>query len=210
MPPRGKVPFITHGDRLVADSGSIFAYLTRTFGNADGTIGPKRLRASSSLPAERAAKLHAVRRMLESHTYFAACQWVFMEPAGWAETSRITMPGVPEPMRSVLKLVMRRGMYDGNQAAAGGIGRKTWREVEAEIAEDLQAVAALLGDGPYVGGDVITDGELPILAALWCFRYPLSLDSPLGARFAAHPSLVAYAERGARELFADRLAALSH
>ena len=97
--PRGKLPYLTHGDRTIADSALILDYL------AEAGLAS----LDAELSREQGAELCALRSMLESDLYFLLLRLRWQNPQGWAayrgpigESIRTT--GVPGP---ILPLVLR-------------------------------------------------------------------------------------------------------
>ena len=79
--PKGKMPFITHGDRVIADSSFILDYLIRTFGLEQ-----------FSLPVAEGV---AFQRMIEEFLYFSLLYSRWIDPRGWAVVQRDFSPLFP-------------------------------------------------------------------------------------------------------------------
>jgi glutathione S-transferase len=181
--PKGKVPYVDLGDgTLMGDSQLIIAELERR-----RTAAGKPALDAGLAPRD-AAVGHAMRRMLEEGFYYVMLhqRWT---PEDHYEVMRAEFkkfaPGF------VLPLVRR----DIKKRVHGqGTGRHELAESADFGAADLDAVADLLGDQPFLFGDA------PRVADCVAFAFVESilafpLESPLRQRAAARANLVAYRAR---------------
>jgi glutathione S-transferase len=135
--PKGKAPFIEDGGRRLGDSGMIIEHLSRTRG-IDLDAGLDR--------AARADQL-AFRRLLEEHFYFILAWSRWIDPEGWRSVRPGMFGFLPPGPRHVVAGLVRRDMR--RVLAGQGIGRHSREEIYALGRADLEAVSALLGDGPF-------------------------------------------------------------
>lgn len=146
--PKGKLPAIKIGDRLIGDSSLIQTLLEGERGaDFDGSL--------SSL--ER-AEAEAYRKLAEEWLYFANLyvRWV-VRP----EITKEFFNDVPAVLRGIVFGLavrsVRKTLY------AQGIGRHTSDEVYAFGKRALDALAARIGNGPFFFGQRFTSVD----AALW-------------------------------------------
>ena len=184
--PRGKLPVLLDGDRVVPDSAHIQRHLEEHHGvDFDGAL----------TDAEQATAT-AFRRLIEHHFYFIAgnLRWN-MHP----EAVRDAYFGdMPVPVRRLVFPLILRGV--NKTARMQGLGRHTREELIRFAAEDIDAVAAQLGDRPFFLGERPTS----IDASLYGMLHTLldcELRTPLVDEAERHPNLRPYADRMTARLF---------
>lgn len=146
--PKGKLPALDLGDRVIGDSSLIQSYLETEHGiDFDGDLTPR----------ERADAL-AYRKLAEEWLYFANLyvRWV-VRP----EVTKAFFESVPAPLRSLVFGLSVRSVR--RTLKAQGIGRHTAEEVYAFGIEALDALAVRIGAGPFFFGERFTSVD----AALW-------------------------------------------
>jgi len=74
--PKGKLPYIEDGGKVVADSSFIIEYLKSTYGGA----------LDAKLTPVENAQAVALKRMMEENLYWALVYSRWVEPQGWAVT----------------------------------------------------------------------------------------------------------------------------
>lgn len=188
--PKGKLPFIVDDDgRTIADSGDIIAYLEAT--------GPRPLDAD--LSPQRRAIAHLVTRTMEESTYFAAVYDRWLIDANWPRLRAVMRADLPAALRWIVPILIRRKIR--RDLLGQGYGRHTAPQVYARGAADIAAVAAALGDSPFLGGDQPASAD----ASLYAFLVGLldaGFDGPLTDAARAQPNLLAYHQRMAAHLAA--------
>ncbi len=180
--PKGKVPYVELDGKVMGDSQLIIEELERRLA-AEGKPS-----LDAGLPARDAAIGHVVRRTLEEGTYFVSLYVRWRLAAGYAATRDELKKLVPG---FVLPLV-RRGQVQ--KLHEQGTGRHTTEEVMAIGAADLDAVAELLGDRPFLLGDAPRTVDCTLYAFVEAtLGFPV--DTPLRQRALARANLVAYRQR---------------
>lgn len=193
--PKGKAPFIVHGDQTIADSSNIIAYLKEAFGDPlDAHLTPEQ-RALGTL----------VQRTLEEHTYWVAMYFRWVANDGWKATRTLFEGLIPTPIRQIAVPIIRRSV---KKAAWGqGLSRHDRAEIIARGKADLDAVLTLMGDKPYVLGDRPTSHDAFLFGLLINgteARYQGELiDNELTAYCRAQPRIVDYVQRIKRAYWAD-------
>lgn len=185
--PKGKLPYIDDDGTIVADSAAILQHLEKKATTPlDAGLDP------AALP-----RAHVLRRMLEESLYWSLLYSRWVDDDGWAVLGPKIAKMLPAAVRWFLPGVVRGKVKSAAQAQ--GHARHGRDEVYAMGAADLDALAAMLGDGPWLLDDQPRTIDVVAYAflanVLWWDR-----PSPLAAAAKKHPTLVAYAER-ARERF---------
>lgn len=193
--PKGKLPYLRDGDRVVADSTFIRWHLEQQRG----------IDFDRHLSAERRGFCWAVERMLENHTYWAAAYERWMVDAN-LRTYITQLPFVPKLARNALGAAVGKARV-ARQLNAHGIGRHTRDEIHRRVAPDFAAVAALLGEHDYVGGAKPCGADATVFAFVdggLCDAF----ESPMRQMILAHPTLPRYVAR-MRERYYPELSANS-
>jgi glutathione S-transferase len=169
-PPRsasGKIPYIELPEGgFLSDSSAIVEHLSRERGvDLDAGLSPR----------ERAVG-HAVRRMLEEHTYFLGLWERWVSEAGYAHTARDYFRHLPGPARALLAPVLRRRMR--RYLHGQGLGRHAPERIAELGRADIAAMAAILGDAEHLLGRLSTVDATALREAV-----------------AAHENLAAYRQR---------------
>ncbi len=139
--PKGKLPTVHDGNTVVADSEAILAWLQQHHQD----------RLPEALRDPPRGADHALRRMLEKHTYFAALWLRWIDDAAWPATRTAFFGTLPAPLRVVVPGVVRRKMR--RDLAGQGVGRHTKDEICARACADLDALGAALGKSDFFGGE---------------------------------------------------------
>lgn len=190
--PKGKLPYIRDGDRVIADSDVIRWHLEHTYG-ADFDEG--------LTPAERAEGL-AFARLAEEHLYWCGiyehwqvdAHWAVMKPMFFAGLPADQLDAVAEPVREELL-----GYLHGQ-----GMGRHSHEEAMAFARRDLQALDDRLGDERFWFGDKPTSADAAIAPQILTVAGD-PIGGPLDQASKEHPSLIAYARRVLEATIPDHL-----
>lgn len=180
--PKGKMPYVKVDGRVMGDSQLIIEELERRLA-AEGKHA-----LDEGLSARDAAIGRLVRRTLEEAYYFIAMYARWKTDEGYAiqrEEFKKFIPGfiIPFIRRDILKKLHHQGT-----------GRHSYDEVSQMGAGDLDAVAELLGDRPFLLGDKPRTVDATLFAFLeGTLGYPI--DSELKKHAASHANLVAYRKR---------------
>ena len=180
--PRGKVPFAEVDGVIHTDSQLIVEHLARLHGDPlDGWLTP-----------EQGAIGHMVRRALEEATYWHLASARWRDDDGWATYRPVFEAMVPRGLQTVVTLQLRRNML--GKLKAQGTGLRSIEESHRMGGEDGMALAAILGDKPFVLGDRPAGVDATAFAfvnGILAFR----VSSPMREAVASQPALVAYEAR---------------
>ncbi|MCF6219912.1 MAG: glutathione S-transferase family protein [Robiginitomaculum sp.] len=186
--PKAKIPYIIDGDQTIADSSLCIGYLKDKYGDKLG----------KNLSLKQHAIGHAVKTMLEERTYWVMVNMRWMDEDKHQLMKETWFDAIPALIRGLIfkKIIkdMAKGMY------AHGIGRHTDAEIMAFGLDDLAAFEAVLGDKPYLLGDVPSEYDATgygFLANFMAEQFP----SPLSEYIAGSKTLIAYIDRVEKKAF---------
>jgi glutathione S-transferase len=187
--PQRFLPVIVDDGVTVADSTLIRRHIETKYGvDFDALLSP----------AQKAVAW-AVERMCEDHLYFAMLELRWLDKQNFANGLGRHMFGVvPAPVRPLVKLMLRR--MNAKRLVGHGIGRHARADIAALASRDLDALAALLSDKPYLMGDNPCAADATVFGIVTSIMTP-SLESAVVTAARGHANLVAYCGRVADQYF---------
>jgi glutathione S-transferase len=188
--PKGKLPYIDDDGQVVADSTFIRFHIEKKYG-VDFDRG---------LSAEQKAVAWAVEKMLEEHLYWANMDARWCVDANFERGPANFFSSIPQPLRSLVVPLVRRKIR--SMLKAHGMGRHTRGDIELLAARDLEALAVVLGDKPYLMGDVACGADASA-GAFVIGTLCQAFETPIRTAAERHPNLVAYGERIMHEFFPE-------
>jgi glutathione S-transferase len=189
--PKGKLPFIIDGEHKMGDSRFIIRYFKRTYGDP----------LDSSLTPSEMAVGHALQRLIEEHLYWVTMytRWSWSEE-NWITNKTAIFGAMPFIVRQVAATYFRHGIR--KQIWGHGTGRHHPEEIFELGYEDIDAIANLLGDKPYLLGDQPTSFDATgygfLVNTLGC-----PIESPVKQHALSKPNLVQYVERMQTRYYSD-------
>jgi glutathione S-transferase len=179
--PKHKMPYLDD-DGIVADSTFIRAHIERKYG----------IDLDRGLSQRQRAEAWAIERMLEDHLAWTITHGRWLQPENFAKGPARFFDGAPEAIREKLRADVldrvRTSFY------SQGTGRHAQEEITALGARSLAALSVLLGDKPYLFGDVVTGTDATAFAVLACALTPF-FDTGLRREAERYENLVAYTAR---------------
>jgi glutathione S-transferase len=193
--PKGRLPFIVDGGTVVADSTFIRFYLEKRYGiDFDAGLSP-----------EQRAVAWAVEKMCEEHLIFALLHLRWADRANFRKgLSRLFNAIVPWPLRPFVRAVMRRRTV--RRVVVQGMGEHSKEEIATLAIKDIDALATLLGDKPFLMGAKPCGADATVFGFVTALMTP-ELKSPIVAAALSHKNLVAYRDRILRSFFAETVPA---
>ena len=142
--PKGKLPYIEDGDEVLADSGFIVMHLKTNYKDLDAGLNPAELALSV-----------AMQRLLEEHLYWGILfsRWQYTG-ANWLVTKEAMFGAMPANIRELTAIYYHHTIKQ--QIHGHGMGRHKSKEIFALGMQDIDALAACLGDKEYFLGDTPT------------------------------------------------------
>lgn len=179
--PRGQMPYALVDDATIGDSDAII----------DAVIRKTGVDLDRGLSAARRAEHRCLARMLEESTVWVLRYGRFID-SGYEDLRDFMDAILPAGARLLLRPMIRRAMRQALQAQ--GLGRYSRDEIYAFGRRDLDAVADLLGDRPFFGGDSPTRVDCTVFAFTASFLCEHA-RSPMTDHVSSRPTLVRYTER---------------
>jgi glutathione S-transferase len=180
---KGKLPVLQDTDGvMVDDSRFIIKHLVKKYN----------LTIDDQLDAKARAKGHIMQRLCEESLYFYSMYFAFIDDNGWAIAKEGLEKQMPPVIRSIIPPLIRRSI---RKALYGqGTGRQSQEEIKHLAFEDLDALAEMIGEGPYALGEKISSYDASIGAFVASWVVP-KRENPLGVYARSKKELVAYNER---------------
>jgi glutathione S-transferase len=189
--PKGKLPYIREDDGLiVADSSFIRIHLENRYGiNFDRSLSP----------SEKATAL-AYERLCEEHLYWAIVHDRWINDENFNAGPRNYFNAVPALLRPLVIAKVRRDIR--RSLLAQGLGRHTAEERLHLATADIDALAAFLGNKPFLMGDDPCGADASVASCVLnvlCTHF----NTPLRAAAEKHQNLVAYRDRCTARWFSE-------
>jgi glutathione S-transferase len=188
--PKKLLPYIEDEGATVADSTLIRLHIERKYG----------LDFDATLSAEQKAIAWAVERMCEDHLYFAMLDARWSDPTAFRKGVGTMFGMVPAPLRPLAKVMLRRA--NAARLHGHGLGRHAKADIAMLATRDIDALASLIGDKPYLIGDKPCGADAFVFAIVTSILTP-PLDGALQAAMRSHTNLVAYRDRLTHEFFPE-------
>ncbi len=180
--PKGKLPFITDGNKTIADSTFIIKYLLENH----------RYPIDANLNPEQHALGLALTRMLEEHLYWVIVYERWIDPSNWRNIRAQFFGRLPPGIRSIIPLIaqatVRRALH------GQGLGRHLPGEIKMLADDDIRAVSNLLARKDYILGDRYSSYDASVYAFLTSILY-CTLDSPARQTVLEFENLRRYCDR---------------
>jgi glutathione S-transferase len=180
--PKGQLPFIEDGGKLIGDSTFIRMHIEREYG-IDFDAGLSPLERATALAIE----LMVDRELSPAFVYF---RWLV--PANFEKGPAQFFNNAPPEQREAIK----KDVLERVRASflARGIGRHNEQEITLLAERSLDALDVFIGDKPYLMGDQPCGADAFIFSTLAGTMTPY-FNSPVREAAIARPRLVAYVSR---------------
>ena len=192
--PKGKLPYIKDDGETIADSTLIRFHIEKKYG-IDFNAGLS--------PSERGVAW-AFEKMCEDHLYWAGLHERWLVDENFDKGPRQFFADAPAPLRPLVIAMMRRQVR--RNLWGHGMGRHTTEEMDRLTAPDIDAIANVLADKPYLMGERPCAADAAIFALIAHGLCPL-FETKVRTRIAHKPNLVAYRDRLMVQYFPDFAAA---
>lgn len=192
--PKKKLPMIESDGARVADSSAILAHLES---KAEHPL-------DRGMTEKDRARAHVLKRMFEESLYFVVLWSRWADDEGWESVRPTIEAVVPAAVRWFVPGIIRKKVVAS--CVAQGTGRHSRNEIYALGRADLEAIATLLGDGPFMLGEELRTIDMTayaFLANILLWTRP----SPLTESARELPGLSAYVNRFASRLKSSAQAA---
>ncbi len=180
--PKGKLPAIRDGNRLIGDSTLIRKHLEESTG----------VDLDAGLDARERAAAHAFCRNFEERLYWVIVYSRWVDEQTWPRIRREFFGGLPPILRGLIARQVRGKVL--RDLRGQGLTLHAPEEIYAFGIDDLRAAAAWLADKPFFMGERPSSTDATVYPFLSAIALP-DFDSPLRAEARRHDNLMAYVER---------------
>jgi glutathione S-transferase len=189
--PKGKLPFLQDGDTVVADSTFIRWHIEHTRGiDLDAGLSP----------AQR-GQAWALEKLLDDHLYWLAMHNRWLEPGNFERGPKAFLQRVlPVPLKWFVPALVQGKFRRTLQLQ--GLGRHTDQERARLVRHDIEALAQVLGDKPYLMGEQPTAVDAMAAAGVMTGLLP-QFTGPIRDTLLQHPALLTYAQRMQSRFFPE-------
>lgn len=188
--PKGQVPFIDDGGRLIGDSTFIRFHIEREY-RVDFDEGLSTL--------ERATAL-AIELMVEHELAPAVMYFRWLDPENFEKGPGTWFDGMPADQRAAFKADLIGRVRHGMMAK--GIARHSEEEIVGLGARSLKALSVFLGERQFLMGEEPCGADAFVFATLAAAMTPY-FASPLRDEAIKFPTLVAYVTRMMDRFYPD-------
>lgn len=188
--PKGKNPWVEIEGEPMGDTALIIEHLSREQG----------IDLDDHLDATQAAVATTISRMVEEHLHQIVEWELFIHEHGWRHMSAHMDQVLPRLMGPMIKRVMRG--HFRKQLHARGVARHSPEVIGKMARRDLEALAELIGDGPYLFGEKPTVADATVFGQLAILR-SVPAEAPAMTFVREHPVLRSYCDRILEQYFAD-------
>lgn len=189
--PKGKLPYIKDDGELIADSTFIRRHLERKH----------KIDFDRGLSAEQKAIAWAFEKLAEDNLYWAIVDARWMIDANFDKGPRRFFDVIPAPVRALVVPMIRRQVR--KNLHAHGMGRHSRSEIESIATQDIDAMAAYLGQQSFFMGAEPTGVDATIFAFAASALCP-QFDTPLRAAAERHENLRRYVGRMTARYYPER------
>lgn len=186
--PKKKLPYINDEGVIVADSTFIRLHLEKKYGyNFDLALTARDQGISLS-----------VEKMLEEFLYFMLVESRWLQDANFANGPKVFFKRVPALIRPFVIKTIRQKIRD--TVWAQGLGRHSQDEISVMAHRTLGAVAAIIGDNPYLMGNTPCGADATAFAFIVC-SLSKQFTSPLRTAAESYPNLITYCDQMMQQYF---------
>ncbi len=188
--PKGKLPYICDDGETIPDSTFIRLHIERKYG----------FDFDSGLSAGEKGLAWAIEKMCEDHLYWVMVDARWMDDGNFARGPAKFFDAAPAPIRPLVKAFIRRGLK--RTLRGQGLGRHSAQEIAELGSRDLTALAAILGDKPFLFGDEPRGADATVGAFVTGCLAKVFV-TPLREAAEAQANLVAYSGRMMKLYYPD-------
>jgi glutathione S-transferase len=188
--PKKFLPVIEDGGLIVDDSSLIRDHIEQKY----------RIDFDAGLDENQKAIGWALERMCENHLYFAALHTRWLDRTNFRAGVGTMFDVIPAPLRPAAKVMLRR--MNAARLRGHGLGRHVDSDIARFAVRDIETLAVILDDRPYLLGDKPCGADAFVYGIITSILTP-PLESALRTAVAERANLVAYCDRLTRQFFPD-------
>ena len=187
--PKKFLPYIEDDGATVADSTLIRWHIEQKY----------RVDFDAGLSAGQKAAAWAIERLCEDHLYFAILEARWLDRDNFRNGVATMFSVIPAPARPIVRAMLVR--QNAGRLRGHGIGRHSKEDITRLAVRDIDALATLLGDKPYLMGDRPCGADATMFGIVTSILTP-PLKTALRPAMQKHANLVAYRDRVTGKYFA--------
>jgi len=184
--PRGQLPYLKDGEKIVSDSNQMIGYLIETY----------QITIDEDLTEEQKSLSFLIKRMLDEHLYWVMSYSRWQDERFWPLFRDEFLRRFPEVSASDLEQPRN---YNKEKYQVQGIGRYEQEDVYQAGIDDLEAIAFFLGKQDFIFGSKIHSLDACIYGFLANIYY-FEIDTPLKQYLESTKTLAPYCERIRKQL----------
>ncbi|HAU22788.1 MAG TPA: glutathione S-transferase [Erythrobacter sp.] len=188
--PKKKAPWIEYKGKKMGDSTLIIDFLKQEFGKDP----------DAHLDARQRATIVTMQRLIEENLYWVMVYDRWARNENWPRMKSTVLRDIPAPVRSLLAPYARYAVK--KQLAGHGMGLHSTHEIESIARKDIDALAALLGEGPWNFGEQPTMADATVYSLLANILF-VEFESTMKDMIRIHPTLTAMLERFRARFYAE-------
>jgi glutathione S-transferase len=192
--PKGKLPYIDDDGVIIADSTFIRWHLEEKY----------KIDFDKTLTAIERGQAWAFEKLCEDNLYFSLVHTRWIDDANFARGPARFFDAVPAPLRPFVKAMIRRKIRQSLHMQ--GTGRHTPAEIARLAITGVDAIAAQIGDKPWLMGNEPCAADASVHATVSGLLCP-AFQTPVRDAAEAHPNLIAYRDRGLARWYPELKAA---
>ncbi len=181
--PRRRVPFVRFDDGSWIDDSEV---IIATLGARHG------IDVDAGLSDVERGISRAVQQMIDEHMFFMLIDSRWNDDAVWPCVRDNFLGPWPMPLRLLVGMIFRRGVR--RRIRMQGLGRYAKAERAQKAEANLRALDQILGDKPFMLGDVPRSIDAATYGMLASIHFA-NLETSLVAMLGRFPRLVAYTQR---------------
>ncbi len=184
--PKGKLPYIDDGGKVVADSEAILSYLTTQY----------QVTLDAELTPEQKAQAYLITKSLDEGLYWCLVysRWILDE--SWPFTNKAFFSKLPAPLRWFLPTIIRKTVKKNLHGQ--GVGRHSAEEILAIADKSLQSLSTLLADQDFFFGEQYTSFDAVVYSHLCEFisvRFDCGFENVFTKQAKSYQNLVQFCQR---------------
>ncbi|DBA67530.1 TPA: hypothetical protein ACH3X2_001808 [Trebouxia sp. C0005] len=190
-----QLPWMQHGQDIVADSRFIVKYLQNTYGS--------QLKIQEPQDAASQAISTLIQRMCEEHMYFTSQyhRMVNRKASGWFQNA--LFKDAPGWQSVLIMYAFRAGR--SKQLRYQGVLTNSETDINQLIGDDLAALSSILDDKPYFLGSSPSAADASAFGTLENYLYDGNDDTPIPSMVRKYSNLVRFVDSVRADYYSDKL-----
>lgn len=177
--PKGKLPFIVDGDKTIADSHFIIAYLKNKFN----------VELDSDLSDIQKGMACLAGKSLDESLYWCLVYSRWASEDTWPRIKQAFFGSMPAPLKFIVPSLARKDVLSALKKQ--GMGKHSYNEIKLLSQETFQSLSSILGTQTYFFGEKPCTFDATAFAFL-SQHICISLNNPINDLAREHSNLVDY------------------